>query len=236
MLAYLSVADSAFRLLASSLSRTDLPDSRRWLIAKIKKARWQLFQALRWASWCLGPNTLSFEIQLEPYVCDLGSPLFSSLTEALSGMADLHNLRCFSFQAQDYSFEDAPWVAAGTFQEWVINHTSRIRALRLLQSKPRLALCAERLQHLKHLEMEAHAFVWGVRQAEQLPSLQTLHLHVDNHARVVINSFIHSLHAFQSVDQVRCSRHSMAALQPALSWDFFHHVYESPAICKSSLT
>ena len=31
--------------------------------------------------------------------------------------------------------------------------------------------------------------------------------------------FIHSLHAFQSADQVRCSRHSMAALQPALSWD-----------------
>ena len=47
---------------------------------------------------------------------------------------------------------------------------------------------------------------------------------------------IHSLHAFRSVDQVRCSRHSMAALQPALSWDFFHRVYESPAICKSSLT
>ena len=51
-----------------------------------------------------------------------------------------------------------------------------------------------------------------------------------------IHSFIHSLHAFRSVDQVRCSRHSMAALQPALSWDFFHHVYESPAIRKSSLT
>ena len=49
-------------------------------------------------------------------------------------------------------------------------------------------------------------------------------------------SFIHSLHAFRSIDQVRCSRDSMAALQPALSWDFFHHVYESPAICKSSLT
>ena len=31
--------------------------------------------------------------------------------------------------------------------------------------------------------------------------------------------FIHSLHAFQSADQVRCSKHSMAALQPALSWD-----------------
>ena len=35
--------------------------------------------------------------------------------------------------------------------------------------------------------------------------------------RPVLYSFIHSLHAFQSVDQVRCSRHFMAALQPALS-------------------
>ena len=40
-------------------------------------------------------------------------------------------------------------------------------------------------------------------------------------------SFIHSLHAFQSADQVRCSRHSMAALQPALSWDSLHYVIES---------
>ena len=29
--------------------------------------------------------------------------------------------------------------------------------------------------------------------------------------------FIHSLHDFQSADQVLCSRYSMAALQPALS-------------------
>ena len=46
--------------------------------------------------------------------------------------------------------------------------------------------------------------------------------------------FIHSLHAFQSADQVRCSRHSMAALQPALSWDFLHHVNESSVNCRSS--
>ena len=48
--------------------------------------------------------------------------------------------------------------------------------------------------------------------------------------------FIHSSHAFQSADEVRCSRHSVAALQPALSWDFLHHVNESPANCRSSLT
>ncbi len=63
--------------------------------------------------------------------------------------------------------------------------------------------------------------------------LQTDLFHVKSEASM---PFIHSLHAFQSVDQVRCSRHSMAALQPALSWDLLHHVYESPAVCKSSLT
>ena len=42
-----------------------------------------------------------------------------------------------------------------------------------------------------------------------------------------IHSFLHSLQAFRSVDQVRCSRHSLAALQPALSCDILHHVYES---------
>ncbi len=41
---------------------------------------------------------------------------------------------------------------------------------------------------------------------------------------------IQSLHAFLSVDQVRCSRYHMAALHPALCWETSQHVYESPAI------
>ena len=48
--------------------------------------------------------------------------------------------------------------------------------------------------------------------------------------------FIHSLHAFQSADQVQCSRHSVAALQPALSWNFPHHVNKNPSNCRYSLT
>lgn len=48
-----------------------------------------------------------------------------------------------------------------------------------------------------------------------------------------IHSFIHSLHALQSENQVRCSKHSMAALQPDLFWDFLHHVNERPITCKS---
>ena len=47
-----------------------------------------------------------------------------------------------------------------------------------------------------------------------------------------MSTFIHSFHAFQFADQARCSRHSMAALQPALSWDFLHHVIESSANCR----
>ena len=42
-------------------------------------------------------------------------------------------------------------------------------------------------------------------------------MHACMHA--FIHSFILSFNAFQSADEVRCSRHSMAALQPALSWD-----------------
>ena len=53
---------------------------------------------------------------------------------------------------------------------------------------------------------------------------------------ISFHSFIHSLHAFQYADQVRCSTHSMAALQPALSCHFLCHVNERPINCTSSLT
>ena len=49
-------------------------------------------------------------------------------------------------------------------------------------------------------------------------------------------SFIYPLHTFQPADQARGSRHSMAALQPAMSWDVLHHVHESSPNCRSSLT
>ena len=47
-------------------------------------------------------------------------------------------------------------------------------------------------------------------------------------------SLMHSLFikcAFQSADPVRCSRQSLAALQPAMVQGFLHHVNESLAIC-----
>ena len=46
----------------------------------------------------------------------------------------------------------------------------------------------------------------------------------------VCTQIYYLLNAFQSAKQVCCSRHSMAALQPALSWDFLHHVTESTQI------
>ena len=46
-------------------------------------------------------------------------------------------------------------------------------------------------------------------------------------------SLIRSLHPFQSIDQVHCSRHSMAVLQPALSWDFLLHVYDGSTVCSA---
>ena len=101
-------------------------------------------------------------------------------------MAELDNVRCFSFEAKDDMFEDQPWAAMGTFQEWVLEHTPRIEAFK--ESTPRLARCADRLQHLKLVEMQAHAFVRGVsRAAVQLPALETLFLHVCDHVQEEIN-------------------------------------------------
>ena len=76
-------------------------------------------------------------------------------------MADVNNMKLFSFDTKRDVLEEGLWAAVGSFQEWFIKQTSHLEALRLLQSKPRLALCAGKLHHLKHLEMEAHAFVRG---------------------------------------------------------------------------
>ena len=43
-----------------------------------------------------------------------------------------------------------------------------------------------------------------------------------------MHACILSFNAFQFADEVHCSRQSMAALQPALSWEFLHHVNKSP--------
>ena len=52
----------------------------------------------------------------------------------------------------------------------------------------------------------------------------------------VCTQIYYLLNAFQSAKQVCCSRHSMAALQPALSWDFLHHVTEKhPDYCVDNL-
>ncbi len=102
-------------------------------------------------------------------------------------MADVNNMKLFSFDTKRDVLEEGLWAAVGSFQEWFIKQTSHLEALRLLQSKPRLALCAGKLHHLKHLEMEAHAFVRETPQAGHLPSLETLYLHVCNYVEEEIN-------------------------------------------------
>ena len=45
---------------------------------------------------------------------------------------------------------------------------------------------------------------------------------VEGHHLTFHHALIHTSHAFQSIDQVHCSRHSMAALQPGLSLALSH--------------
>ena len=89
--------------------------------------------------------------------------------------------------------------------------------------------------HACHSHLQVCNTMTGERAAATLSSHHSSWLSPLASIGQIIHSFLNSLHALQAVDQVHCSRHSMAALQPALSWDFLHQVYESPAICKSSL-
>ena len=47
-----------------------------------------------------------------------------------------------------------------------------------------------------------------------------------------VHTLIHLSDAFHSVDQVRCSRHSMEALHAALSWDLLHQSSASSCRCR----
>ena len=70
-----------------------------------------------------------------------------------------------------------------------------------------------------------------------ITSLELLCLHMSDSCFVCTHSFLPSfITPLQSVDQVHCSGHSMAALQAAQSWDDLHHVNEGPTHCRSSLT
>ncbi len=88
-------------------------------------------------------------------------------------------MRCFSFEPGPDCPSDTIVSAFGAFQGWVVKKAQRVEALQLKACGPYLACCEKTLQHLKHVDMDAHDFACGVAQRTYtlLPSLQTLCLH-----------------------------------------------------------
>ena len=121
---------------------------------------------LKWAVPRIQSNTRSIELRTGQSVLMPGIPLDCALRDMLSSKADLRNIR--------YLRSDAAMPSTKAFEEWVLQRAPRLEALQLLRSEAQLG----KLQHLKHLEMQAHAFAREVsKAAEQLPSLETMFLH-----------------------------------------------------------
>ncbi len=109
--------------------------------------------------------TCIVDVRTGQYLLPPGLPLDTALRDALSSKADLSNLRCFR--------SNAAVAPIRAFEEWVLQHAPHVEALQLPKSEAQLG----KLQHLKHLEMQAHVFVHEVsKAAEQLPGLETLYL------------------------------------------------------------
>ena len=106
-------------------------------------------------------------------------PVLSGLTKALQSRACVSSLKVLCFEAKANYVLTADMAAIQALQVWIIERAPHIEALRLLDAQSRLIACAMRLQHLKHVEMQAHAFVQGVVDPARqiLPCLETLFLH-----------------------------------------------------------
>ena len=139
---------------------------------------------MKWAAKRLGERTRSLEIRASHDSETMDFFEESGLEEALLGKAS--SLRCFTFEPLAIS-QPAGWPSKAEskyhkdpdvheFQGWVLEQTQRIKVLQLPNNAPCLGPVATRLQHLKHLEMEAQAFVEGVTQnaGQVLLSLETL--------------------------------------------------------------
>ncbi len=63
------------------------------------------------------------------------------------------------------------------------------------------------------------ATCWPIETTTEVSSKQDRLAVKELLMRKKVDSLLHSLHAFRSKHQVRCSRHSMADLQSALSQD-----------------
>ena len=144
----------------------------------------QLLDCLRWTATRIGPDTLSFEFKAgcvrKTIKKCLPQCLIHTLKEPHSDTAYLSQLRCFSFDTSTNCVPEAEMLAAITaFQEWIFTQAPHIEALHLPYNDAHLTAFAGRLQHLKHVEMDADAFAQGVsKAARQLPCLETLYLHI----------------------------------------------------------
>lgn len=149
----------------------------------IDEEHYQFMNAMRWAAARVGPGTLSFEIKASPSMLTMVLLELSGLKRAL--LVGACHLKCFSFDTMPVLMtapgsrrcqRAAAWKA---FQQKFLERARHIVALRLMDNAPCLFVCSASLQHLKHLEMQAHAFVDRVaHNARQLlPNLETLCLH-----------------------------------------------------------
>ena len=147
-----------------------------------------LMDCLKWAAARVGPDTLSFEVKrghIATWLAGcLPEALLCALKEPLSDKAYLSQLRCFSCELHIMYPSEAQAAAVRAFYEWISMQAPHIEALHFPYRDPYLTAFAGRLQHLKHVEMDADAFVQGVSQAaRQLPCLETLHLHIEEMSR-----------------------------------------------------
>ena len=134
----------------------------------------------------MAATTRSLTIRAEPKCSGLDFHLINGLKHAFQKMAPnacLSNVRYFSLEAEPDYLSHKAWHAMEGFQAWVLESAQRLEALRLPQWREdnigRLhTTYIVKLQHLKHLEMDARMFVRVFTQAAtQLPNLETLHLH-----------------------------------------------------------
>ena len=141
---------------------------------------------MKWVARRLGPGTLSLEIEAPQVMSTLDILQRSGLKAALSSKAC--NLRCFSFaplgtcsfNPKKASPSDSRWAtfaAFNNFQGCLLEQALRLEAFRVLHHGPRPGASAMRLQHLKHVEMDAEGFGIARSAGQVLPNLETLYLH-----------------------------------------------------------
>ena len=164
-----------------------------------------MLDAINWAGKRIGLVTRSLEIKTNLVSWREGDfgpgrslPLIHALKMSMPGKACLSSVRSFSFDVKDDGPTQNDAAAITSFRDWVLERAPHIEALRIpMEPCHAYAACAVRLQHLKHVEMDADAFAQGVSEAaKQLPCLETLHLHVHSgsHGEISVLGCLHLRH------------------------------------------